>query len=67
MAFALPWAAVAAAPHPVSAAQTAGHVLVIPAGTKVIYQGGGRSGATVTSGSGKGGPPALTSTGGSAP
>ena len=66
VAFALPWAAVAATPHPVPAAQSAGQVLVIPAGTKVIYQGGGPAGATVASGSASAGP-AHTSTGGSAP
>ena len=65
LAFALPWAAVAAAPHPVVTAQTAGKVLVVPAGTKVIYKPGGSAGATVVSGPPNAGP--VTTTGGSAP
>ena len=67
MAFALPWAAVAAAPHPVPTAQAAGQLLVVPAGTKVIYRpSGSAGGATVVSGPPKAGP-AVATTGGSAP
>jgi hypothetical protein len=66
MAFALPWAAVAAVPHPATTAQTAaGQVLVVPAGTRVIYRPSGpASGGTVVSGAST---HAVTTTGGSAP